>query len=88
MKSAIQFGTLRILRGHQLEFQNFIVLPSFLSLKTGLEVIILEYSLRLKIKGNDWLLADRCWFVSPSSQSLRFILSLRMNSNFITSRPG
>ena len=35
----------------------------------GLEVIKLEYSLRLKIKRNDWLLA--------SSQSLRFILSVR-----------
>ena len=26
----------------------------------GLEVINLEIILRLKIKGNDWLLADRC----------------------------
>ena len=26
----------------------------------GLEVIILEYSLKLKIKHNDWLLADTC----------------------------
>ena len=26
----------------------------------GLEVIKLEYSLRLKIKRNDWLLADTC----------------------------
>ena len=26
----------------------------------GPEVIKLEYSLRLKIKGNDWLLADKC----------------------------
>ena len=26
----------------------------------GLMVIKLEYSLRLKIKRNDWLLADRC----------------------------
>ena len=49
----------------------------------GLEVIKLEYSLRLKIKRNDWMLAD----TSASSQSLRFILSLRMNSSFITSRP-
>ena len=32
--------------------------------KTGLEVMKLEYSLKLKIKRNDWLLA-----------SLRFILS-------------
>ena len=27
---------------------------------TGLEVIKLEYSLRFKIKRNDWLLADTC----------------------------
>ena len=33
-----------------------------------------------------WLAA--CGHVSASSQSLRFILSLRMNSNFKTSRPG
>ena len=26
----------------------------------GLEVINLEFILRLKIKGNDWLLADTC----------------------------
>ena len=61
----------------------------------GLEVIKLEYSLRLRIKCNDWLLADtcpqaanHCAHVSASSQSLRFIFSLRMNSSFITSRPG
>ena len=29
-------------------------------LKTGLEVIKPEYSLKLKIKRNDWLLADTC----------------------------
>ena len=28
--------------------------------QSGLEVIKLEYSLRLKIKCNDWLLADTC----------------------------
>ena len=50
---------------------------------TGLEVIKLEFILRPKIKRNDWLLAD----TSTSSQSFRFILSLRMNSSFITSRP-
>ena len=33
-----------------------------------------------------WLAA--CGHVSANSQSLRFILSLRMNSSFITSRPG
>ena len=27
---------------------------------TGLEVIKLEFSLKLKIKRNDWLLADKC----------------------------
>ena len=27
---------------------------------TGIEVIKLEYSLKLKIKQNDWLLADTC----------------------------
>ena len=43
--------------------------------------IELEYSLRLKIMRNDWLLA------SASSQSLCVILSLRMNSSFITSKP-
>ena len=48
----------------------------------GLEVIKLEYSLALKIKRNDWLLA------SARSQSLRFILSLRKNSNFITLGPA
>ena len=63
------------------------------------EVIKLEYSLRIKITRNDWLLSDTsqaqnkaqllaaCGHVSASSQSLRFILSLRMNSSFITSRP-
>ena len=48
----------------------------------GLEVINLEAILRLKIKRNEWLL------VSASSQSLRVIMSLRMNSSFITARPG
>ena len=33
-----------------------------------------------------WLVT--CGHVSASSQSLRFVLSLRMNSSFITSRPG
>ena len=33
-----------------------------------------------------WLAA--CGHVSANSQSLRFILNLRMNSSFITSRPG
>ena len=71
--------------------------------RSGLEVIKLEYILKLKIKRNDWLLVDTSWVhsqtqnkaqwlaacghVSTSSQSLRFILSLRMYSSFITSRP-
>ena len=52
----------------------------------GLEVIKLEFILRLKIKRNDWLLGDvsasikikgNDWLiVSASSQSLRYILSL------------
>ena len=29
-------------------------------IETGLEVIKLEFILRLKIKRNDWLLADMC----------------------------
>ena len=41
----------------------------------GLEVIKTEFILRLKIKRNDWLLVDMC------------ILSLRLYSSFITSRP-
>ena len=48
----------------------------FYNLEEGFEAIKLEYSLRLKIKCNDWLLY------------LRFILSLRINSSLITSRPG
>ena len=48
--------------------------------KADLEVIRLDYSLKRKITRNDWLL-------SASSQSLRLILSLRMNSKFITLRP-
>ena len=34
-------------------------LPSYIT-KPGLEVIKLEYSLKLKIKHSDWLLADTC----------------------------
>ena len=52
----------------------------------GPGVIKLEYSLKLKIKRNDWLLAD-VGHVSANSQSLCFILSLRMNLGFITSGP-
>ena len=58
----------------------------------GLEVINLEYILRLKIKRNDWLLsgtqnkkrndwlpADTC---PRDNQTLRFILSLRFELKF------
>ena len=56
--------------------------------RPGLEVIKLEDILKLKIKRNDWLLADTaCLDTDTWSKSLRFILSLRMSSNFITSRP-
>ena len=50
----------------------------------GLAVIKLEYSLRLKIKCNDWLLAD----TSPQAPIIALYLSLRMNSSFINSRSG
>ena len=43
--------------------------------KPGPEVIKLEYSLKLKINRNDWLLADTC----PPINAL--FLSLRMNSS-------
>ena len=41
--------------------------------RPGPEVIKLEFSLKLKIKRNDWL---------PISQSLHFILGLRLYSSF------
>ena len=50
----------------------------------GLEVIKLEFILTHKIKRNDWQLAD----TSASSKSLRIILSMRLYSSCITSRPG
>ena len=59
------------------------LLNGILNNTAGLEVIKLEFILKLKIKHNDWLLAD----VSASSQSSCFILSLRLYSSFITSRP-
>ena len=34
--------------------------PEYGTRRSGLEVIKLEYSLRLKIKRNDWLHADKC----------------------------
>ena len=34
--------------------------PPSIALSPGLEVIKLEFSLKLKIKHNDWLLADMC----------------------------
>ena len=54
----------------------------YLLLSPCLEVIKLEHSRRLKIKR----LAS-CGHMYASSQSLRFILSQRLYSSFITSRP-
>ena len=51
--------------------------------KSGLEVIKLECILKLKIKRNKLAACGHA-----SSQSLRFILSLRMNLSFITLGPG
>ena len=44
--------------------------------RAGLEVITLEYSLKLKIKRNDWLLTDMC----PQAANHCAFLSLRLNS--------
>ena len=49
--------------------------------RPGLEVIKLDYILRLKIKRNDWLLADKC----VPKQPIIIVLYL---SSFITTRPG
>ena len=38
----------------------------------GLEVIKVEFILRLKIKRNDWLLADPCLVYSESETALKF----------------
>ena len=56
-----------------------------LAFKPGPEVIKLEYSVSLKCKIKLRLAA--CGHVSASSQSLRFILSLRWKSSFKTLRP-
>ena len=53
-------------------------------LHPGLEVIKLEYSLRLKIKCNDLLFADTC----PLAANHCALFYLRMNSSFIALRPG
>ena len=42
--------------GHKVDLE--LTLPFLLG--PGLEVIKLEFNLRLKIKRNDWLLADEC----------------------------
>ena len=60
-----------------------IILPS--NEGSGLEVIKLEYSLKLKIKHNDWLLVAPCL---QAANHCALFLSLKMNSSFITSRPG
>ena len=48
----------------------------------GVEVIKLEFIFKLKIKRNDWLLADTC----PQAANHCIYLSLRLYSSFITSR--
>ena len=68
-------------------FYSNIIFEYASSKRSGLEVIKHEYSLKLEIKRSAWLLADT-WLLSASSQSLHFILSLRMNSSLITWRPG
>ena len=55
------------------------------TMRSGLEVIKLKYSLRLKIKHNDWLLADTC---PQATNHCDLFFGLRMNSSFITTRPG
>ena len=44
----------------------------------------LEFILRLKIKGNDWLIKDTC---PKAAKHCAFILSPSLYSSFITSRP-
>ena len=51
----------------------------------GVEVIKLEFILKLKIKRNDWLLADNCL---QAANCYALFLSLRLYSSFITSRLG
>ena len=50
----------------------------------GLGVIKLESILRLKMKRNDWLLADTC----PQAANHCAFFSRRLYSRVITSRPG
>ena len=58
---------------------------SFIISGPGLEVIKLEYSLRLKIKRNDWLpLRTRV----REQPIIALYFELRMNSSFIISGPG
>ena len=44
----------------QLKVSAQLSIKSFITSGPGLEVIKLEYSLRLKIKHNDWLVVDTC----------------------------
>ena len=47
--------------GHSVEQTSFrLALNQSYFFTTGLEVIKLEYSLKLKVKHNDWLHADTC----------------------------
>ena len=55
------------------------------ALNPGLEVIKLEYRLRFKLKGNDWLLADMSVCKQPI---IALYFESENGSSFITSRPG
>ena len=70
-------------RSDYTEWAKAVPLGECLLYPSGPEVIKLDFILKLKIKRNDWLLD-----VSASSQSLRFILSLRLYSSFIILGPG
>ena len=63
-------------------FRNAKIICQMGSQKPGPEVIKLEYSLKLKIKHTDWLLAD-----TRQAASHCAFLSLRMNSSSIASGP-
>ena len=58
-----------------------------LRLGPGLEGIELEYSLKLKRKHNDWLLAD-CLRTRVRNQPIISLYFEFENQSFITSRPG
>ena len=62
-----------------------VVLASQATQKPGLKVIKLEYILRLKIKRNDWLIADTC---PQAANHYALFWVWEWTQVFITSRPG